>query len=238
MVLYVKRCACAERGNNVESTVMPAIFAWLSLCRWGKRIRSWATNARPNYELCECVSTSRIHRSVFDISSTGQIPNPSEQKTDSIDITNTNKLYLSHQVHSVDLWIAPFSPIELSLTDAAPIQDETVDAAQADQIKLPETPTSNVEPELEGADSETPDSPKFIDQCVWKKVTVIESTPPLAALQPYDTDAVENAHFDWFNITSTRRTFTWQSIPAQFECTNPLIAQAAIFDVALHNPRR
>ncbi len=62
--------------------------------------------------------------------------------------------------------MAGFSSVELSPTDAAPIQDETVDAAQVDQIKLSETPTSNVELELEGADSETPPSPKLIDQCL------------------------------------------------------------------------
>ncbi len=65
--------------------------------------------------------------------------------------------------------MAGFLPIELLPTESEPIQDEIVDTAQVEQMKLPEAPTSNVEPEIEGADSEAPPSSRLIEQCVREK---------------------------------------------------------------------
>ncbi len=171
----------------------------------------------------------------FDISSIGQIPNPLAQTMDSLETSNTNTPFISQQIHPIDGYESPHLPsIEPSPTDTAPIQEEIVDAMQMQMIELPETPISDVEPQFEGAPSDAPLSPSFIDHCVQEIDLIIESTPPLPKSQPNALGAVENAHFDLISppfgvlLPDT-------NVPNHFKSAHPVILQSPIVGAALHN---
>ncbi len=180
---------------------------------------------------------SNAFPNVFDISSIGQIPDPLAQTMDGIDMSNTNTPFLSQQINPVDDYEWPDSPpIKLSPKNAAPIRDETVDAVEMERIELPKTPISNVEPELEGADSDTPLSPSFIDQCVQEIDMIIESTPPLTTSQPNATVAVETAHFDLVR-PPLGAPLPDNNMPPLFESEHPLIPEGQFVDAALYYPQ-
>ncbi len=174
---------------------------------------------------------------VFDISSIGQIPNPLTQMMDGIDMSNTNTHFLPQQINPIYGYESSHLPsIEPSPTDSAPIHNKIVDAMQIQKIELQEPPISNVEPQLEGADSDVPLLPSFIDQCVQEIDLIIESTPTLAKSQPNAMGTVENAHLDF--ISSPFGALPPDADMANhFESANHVIPQYNIVGAALHNPQ-
>ncbi len=178
---------------------------------------------------------SKAFSYVFDISSIGQIPNPLAQTMDGIDMNNTNTPFISQQINPIDGYESPhLQSVEPSPTDAAPIHGEIVDVVQMERMELPETHISNVEPQLEGADSDAPLPPSFIDQCVQEIDPIIESTPPLANSQPNAMIAVESGPFDLISCPFGAPR-PESNMPNHFEGPHPVIPHSSILGAALHD---